>query len=530
MHRSRALIVGTLFVVAACSPSAPAPATPAGATTPAASTPAGSPSGQPTEGSGAASDLDGVESAVVQIEGTGTFTDPEVGEVFNAAGRGSGFIIDPSGIAVTNNHVVTGAALLKVWVGGEADPRNAKVLGVSECSDLAVIDIDGGDYPFLEWYQDEVDTGLDIYVAGFPLGDPEYTLTRGIVSKRDADGETNWASVDSVIQHDASTNPGNSGGPVVTADGKVVGVHYSGNREVVQQFAIGRDVAVEVVDQLKEGTDVESIGVNGQAVRNEDGTISGIWVSSVQSGGPAEEAGVEAGDIITSLEGVVLATDGTMSDYCDILRSHDQTDQLAIEVLRFATEEVLEGELNGDQLVQSFSFRQEEGDQVEETGTEYADYQTLADDSGVISVQVPAVWTDTNGSPWSFQDEQIGVGISAAPDLDEFQASWTVPGVFFGATKRLDAVGGGIDAFLDQNTFNESCAYDGRNDYSDPLYTGKYDTWSACDGTTTNFYVIAAQPEDGTYFLLVQIQVVTQADLAALDQIINTFQVTGQLP
>ncbi len=101
---------------------------------------------QPAGGE-AVSSLDGVQSATIQIEAQGTFIDPEVGQVSNAAGRGSGFIIDPSGIAVTNNHVVTGAALLKVYVAGESQARNATILGVSECSDLAVIDIEGDGYP-----------------------------------------------------------------------------------------------------------------------------------------------------------------------------------------------------------------------------------------------------------------------------------------------------------------------------------------------------------------------------------------------
>ena len=98
---------------------------------------------------GAVTSLDDVKSATIQIQSEGTFIDPEVGMVVNGAGRGSGFIIDPSGIAVTNNHVVTGAALLKVWVGGNKDKvYNARVLGASECSDLAVIKIDGADFPY----------------------------------------------------------------------------------------------------------------------------------------------------------------------------------------------------------------------------------------------------------------------------------------------------------------------------------------------------------------------------------------------
>ena len=99
---------------------------------------------EPTKDSGLVATLQDVKKATIQIEAQGSFVDPEFGFVYNSAGRGSGFIIDPSGIAVTNNHVVTGAALLKVWVGGDTSKvYNAKVLGVSECSDLAVIDIEG---------------------------------------------------------------------------------------------------------------------------------------------------------------------------------------------------------------------------------------------------------------------------------------------------------------------------------------------------------------------------------------------------
>ena len=139
----------------------------------------------PTKGGGSESEpanaaitsVDDVEQATVQIVAEGAFRDPEVGDV-QGVGAGSGFIIDPEGIAVTNNHVVTGSASLNVFVAGEDEPRNARVLGVSECSDLAVIDIDGDGYPYLEWYDGEVDTRLDVYAAGFPLGDPAYRLGR----------------------------------------------------------------------------------------------------------------------------------------------------------------------------------------------------------------------------------------------------------------------------------------------------------------------------------------------------------------
>lgn len=146
--------------------------------------------------------LDGVRDAVVQIETRGSFRDPELGTL-TAAGAGSGFIVDASGLAVTNNHVVTGAGVIEVNLA-DGSTKNATVVGVSECSDLAVIDIEGDGYPALDWFQGEISAGLDIYTAGFPLGDPEYTLTKGIVSKASADGDWPWASVNETLEHDAS--------------------------------------------------------------------------------------------------------------------------------------------------------------------------------------------------------------------------------------------------------------------------------------------------------------------------------------
>jgi S1-C subfamily serine protease len=311
------------------------------------------PSANQSSGSGI-SNLSDAQNAVIQIESEGTFIDPQVGLVVNGAGRGSGFIIDPSGIAVTNNHVVTGSALLKVWVNGVQ--HNAKILGVSECSDLAVIKIDGGPYPFLNWYEDQTKTGLEVYAAGFPLGEPQFSLTKGIISKEKADGQTSWASLDYVLGHDATINPGNSGGPLITKDGQVVGINYASLKSANQYFAIDEKTAKPVVDELAKGKDIDSIGINGTAVKSDDGKFSGIWVSSVKSGSPADKSGVKAGDILYQMESLVLATDGTMKDYCNILRTHKPEDTLALSVIRFASGELLEGQLNGRELAVTKKF------------------------------------------------------------------------------------------------------------------------------------------------------------------------------
>jgi serine protease Do len=485
----------------------------------------------PTPESKAGSSLEAVKNATIQIEAQGSFIDPEVGLQLNVAGRGSGFIIDESGIAVTNNHVVTGAALLKVWVGGESEPRNAKILGVSECSDLAVIDIEGNGYPYLEWYDGAITPGLDVYAAGFPLGDPEFTLTRGIVSKERASGETSWASVDAVIEHDATINPGNSGGPLVTQDGKVVGINYASDPNFNQYFAIARDEALRVIERLRTGQDVDSIGVNGSAVNN-DKDFSGIWVASVKSGSPANNAGIKAGDVIVRLEGLVLAADGTMADYCDILRSHSPEDTLSMEVVRFATQEVLEGQLNGRELEQSFSFAQELEQEVG-SGTDavtYTNYNTITDDSGAITMEVPQEWSDVTGSPWNWgeEDEVVGVSVVASTNIDDFYSTYSTPGVFFGASTVL-AQRYDTSTLLDQISFSGDCTSEGRFDYNDPLYTGLYDLYSNCGGAGSAVINLAAVPEDGSFIILLQVQAVSEADLDALDRILNSFQAVGDL-
>ncbi|MGI8649092.1 MAG: S1C family serine protease [Rubrobacter sp.] len=493
--------------------------------------------GDSEEGSVAIASREDIESGTVQISAEGSFVDPTSGEQTDSAGSGSGFIIDPSGIAVTNNHVVTGSAFLNVFVGGSDEPPNAKILGVSECSDLAVIDLEGDGYPYFNWHTGAVDTGLDVYAAGFPLGDPEFTLTRGIVSKAEADGETVWASVDNVIEHDATINPGNSGGPLVDESGKVVGINYAGSAndvasgEANQYFAISEKEALSTIEQLRSEKNVNSIGVNGEAVITEDESVSGIYVYSVESGSPADRAGVKGGDFITRMEGKTLADDGTMADYCDVLRSNDADATMSIEVYRYDTDEILEGQLNGRELEVTDTGEADQPDQsdqtetTEEPGASDTGYATLTDDTDTLQVEVPDDWTDTSGAGWEYEGETVGSAVRAAPNLNEYQETWETPGMFFGASTSL-ASEYTPDTLLDEFQYDEECEDGGRQDYSDQAYTGKSELWENCGDTGTSFAVIAAVPEDESYITFVQVQVVSEADAEALTRIMDTFVVT----
>jgi serine protease Do len=485
---------------------------------------------------GAVADLQDVKGAVIQIVATGTFAEPAgtfaAYESSEGVGSGSGFIIDESGIAVTNNHVVTGAAKLEVYVGGDTEPIAAKVLGVSECSDLAVIDLEGDGYPYLGWYDGEIEPGLEVRAAGFPLGDPEYTLTSGIVSKARAAGDTNWASVESVIEHDANIQPGNSGGPLVHAEtGRVVAVNYAGGDPgtgTSQFFAISSVLARDMVDELQEGDEL-SLGINGQAIYDDMTGTTGIWVASVDTDSPAGELGLHGGDIVEKIEGLSLGVDGTMKDYCDILRSHEEGEQLAAQVLRYEEDARLRGEFNGDELepVESLgtAIEEETGPLDTATGAGYSgEYTSISDDSGALTVEVPIEWADLDGTAITLDDGTELQNISAAPDLAAFFGNWSSPGLSFTATDQAMTPDEMLDELLADA--GSSCEDAGRESYDDGLYSGKVQYYANCDGIGAATIGIAAAPADGGFTAFLIIQLASDADIAVLDQIVQTFTVS----
>jgi serine protease Do len=120
------------------------------------------------------------------------------------------------------------------------------------------------------------------------------------------------------------------------------------------------------------------------------------------------------------------------------------------------------------------------------------------------------------------EGQTIGLSVLAAPDVDDFYNSWNTPGVFFGATDQFEVT---TDELLDAFDFSGDCTFSERAAYDDGAYSGSYDVWLNCGGTETLLVVLAAQPADGSYHTLVMVQVVSDADLEALDQILATFVV-----
>ena len=549
LRRVAALMVGFVLLVAACGggsdsgsgdTSASSSTVAPQSTIAPATTVGGSDTTVAAPATGAISSVEDAKSGVIRIVAKGSFAEPagtlaaytETTGVFS----GSGFIIDPSGIAVTNNHVVTGAATLEVFVGGSDESVNARVLGVSECFDLAVLQLEGDGYPFFEFRDGAVDPGLKVFAAGFPLGDPEHTLLDGIVAKAKADGDTNWASVDSVIEHTAPIQPGNSGGPLIDENAQVVGINYAGGdvggTGTSQFFAIGGDLALPTVEKLKDG-DFLSLGVNGQAVVDPSIGLAGIFVSSVDTNSPAGSLGLQPGDVIEAIEGLPLGTDGTMKDYCDVLQSHAPTDKLKVEVLRFGDNLRLTGEFNGLPLTPIQSIVEQlpgGGDATQQVaaGASYSNYVTITDDTGLLSVNVPEEWGDVATVPYTNDaGEILGPEIIASPDIAGFQGTWGTPGVDFIASDPDPATS--LNDWIDLAAGvlgTGDCQFVGDDAYDDGVYTGRISLWESCGGTDAQVVIIAAEPADGSYVALVAAQLLTQADYDAMDEIIRSFRVT----
>lgn len=475
------------------------------------------PGGKPAE-PGKAVGFEQVQQAVIQLEARGTFVDPQYGG-YEGAGRGSGFIISEDGLAVTNNHVVVGAGTLDVWRGGDqSDTLDARVLGASECLDIAVVQLEKDDYPYLDWHKGEIKTGIDVYAAGFPLGDPTFTMTRGIVSKADVEGDTAWASIDSIIEHDARIRPGNSGGPLVDTDGRVVGVNYAGEDTYDYNFAIHRDEVQDVIEQLAAGESVLSLGINGQGIAGEDGGL-GVWVASVAAGSVADKAGVKPGDLITRLGGVSVGTDGTMREYCDVLRTHGTEATLDMELYRPADEAYYRGQVNSERVLTAVETIGGGG------GEPSGDFVDIADDSGHVQVSVPVEWDDIDGSGFTDDAGNQWSAVIASPNISKLQSGWSVPGVSVMATPTgVDPAN--VDALLASTASGvqgDGCVSDGVQSYADGYHTGKYEYFTGCGSTDADYVAIAALADNGGYLIYVLIQAVSEDDAAALDRIVSSF-------
>jgi len=242
--------------------------------------------------------------------------EPPPQEKRRASSLGSGFIIDPSGYIVTNNHVIAEADEITVRLHDDTSLQ-ATVVGRDEKTDLALLKVESDKpLPAAKWGRSE-DTRIGDWVVAignpFGLGG---SVTAGIVSARQRD--INSGPYDDFIQTDAAINRGNSGGPMFNVDGEVIGVNTAifspSGGSVGIGFAIPSALVQNVIAQLKEHGEVRRgwLGVRIQSVTQElaEGmrldSAHGALVASVTEGGPAAEAGILQGDVVIEFNGRIV--------------------------------------------------------------------------------------------------------------------------------------------------------------------------------------------------------------------------------
>ncbi|HEX7889432.1 MAG TPA: Do family serine endopeptidase [Ramlibacter sp.] len=268
-------------------------------------------------------------------------------------GSGSGFIVDPSGVILTNAHVVQDASEVTVKLTDRREYR-AKVLGSDPKTDIAVIKIDAKDLPVARVGQvKDLRVGEWVLAIGSPFGF-ENTVTAGVVSAKGRSLPDSGGV--GFIQSDVAVNPGNSGGPLFNARGEVVGINSqiysrSGGYQGVS-FAIPIDLAVRVKDQIVAHGKVDhaQLGVVVQEVNQALADAFGLkqpagaLVAQVEPGSAAAKAGLRSGDVIVSADGQPIVAS---NDLPVLLATLKAGDRVQLGVWRGGKEERLSAQLEG---------------------------------------------------------------------------------------------------------------------------------------------------------------------------------------
>jgi putative serine protease PepD len=284
----------------------------------------------------------------IQSEGVSGGTDL-FGQQQSGTATGSGFVVDKNGTIVTNAHVVDGASKVTVSLEEGGDAIDAKVLGVDNDSDVAVLKIDpsGKDLTVLPLGDSsKLVVGDPVVAIGNPFG-LQRTVTTGIVSalQRQVDAPSGFP-INDVIQTDAAINPGNSGGPLLDANGRVIGINSQiatggGQGSVGIGFAVPINTVKDLLPKLKAGQSVHHafLGVRMGDLTSSDAkqlkvpVSDGAIIGLVDNNSPADKAGLKAKDVIVAIDGKKV---GSADDVVSKIAAMQAGDTVEIQYYRGA--------------------------------------------------------------------------------------------------------------------------------------------------------------------------------------------------
>jgi putative serine protease PepD len=285
----------------------------------------------------------GVVEVTANVESIAADTQfgPDGGE---SEAQGSGFVIDERGHVVTNEHVVSGASSVSVTFADGSEAA-AEVVATDPSSDIALLQVDAStsDLAPLELgSSSDLVVGQDVYALGNPYG-LEGTLTAGIVSALDRTIQApNGYTIDGAIQTDAAMNSGNSGGPLLDSEGRVVGVtaqiETTTGGNVGIGYAIPIDLVKEVVSQLESGGAVDHAYLGVAVESATEGGAPGAAIAEVRSGSPADEAGLQTGDVVTAVDGEPV---DAPDDLTAAVAEKQPGDELELTIVRDGSEQTI---------------------------------------------------------------------------------------------------------------------------------------------------------------------------------------------
>lgn len=264
---------------------------------------------------------------------------------------GSGVILSSDGYIVTNNHVIENSDNIKIILNDNRE-FDAKLVGTDPDTDVALLKIEGDNFPFLTWGEsDRLKLGEWVLAVGNPFNLTS-TVTAGIVSAkgRNIGIIPGQLPIESFIQTDAAVNPGNSGGALVNTNGDLIGINtaiasrtgsYSG-----YSFAIPATIVRKIVDDLKQFGEVQRavLGVKIQTVGAELakeeglGSIEGVYIAEVMEDGAANEAGMKEKDVVIAIDGVKV---NSTSELQVQIGKHRPGDEVKVLVKRDNKEKLL---------------------------------------------------------------------------------------------------------------------------------------------------------------------------------------------
>ncbi|MHA6531543.1 S1C family serine protease [Paenibacillus sp. BAC0078] len=257
-------------------------------------------------------------------------------------GIGTGFIYDSAGYILTNQHVIDNADVIQVTVDGNTKPYEAKLLGSSKDLDLAVLKIEGKDFPTVQLGDsDSIKVGSEVVAIGNPQGF-DHTVTAGVLSAKDRSIDINeedgsgTRNYKNLLQTDASINPGNSGGPLLNLNGQVIGMNVAVSTDSQGiGFAIAVNTIKQVVDKLEANQAIPKepvpfIGASLMTITDEvakqmgTNIKEGSVVAEVIFKSPAYTADLRPYDIITGVNGKKYATNQDLIKYIQTLKVGDK--------------------------------------------------------------------------------------------------------------------------------------------------------------------------------------------------------------